>query len=120
VGFVTKSVTTASGIASLAGHTFFAQVVSKDPIRALTINNLAAVNIFFTLGEKVTESSDVFTIPPSTEIDFDVWEMSDEDVHVLAFGSDSTATFALVYKYGPPVAVGFRTGTQGPKTAISA
>jgi hypothetical protein len=120
MGFVTKSLTTATGSGSLAGHTFTAQIVSKDPIRSLTINNLSAVNIFFTLGEKVTETSDVFTIPPSTEVDFDVWEMSDEDTHYVVVASDSAATVAIIYKYGPPVKIGLGSNPSGPKVAISA
>lgn len=118
--FATKSVTTVSGFATLGGNTFYAQITSKDPIRALTINNTAAVNVVFTLGEKVTETSDLFTIPPSTALDFDVWELSDEDIHILAFGSASAVTFSVLYKSGPPVGIGVRTTQQGPKVALSA
>jgi hypothetical protein len=123
--FATKTVTTRVGIASGTAPdgttlTFVAIIQSGDPIRALTINNTATVNVFFTLGQKSTETADFFTVPPSTEIDFDVWELSDEDIHWLWFASVSAATFGVIYKSGPPVKVGIRTSPQGPKAAITA
>jgi hypothetical protein len=98
-----------------------AQVNSKDPIRSLTITNLSAANITFYLGENIGQTTDVITLPASTEIDFDMFELGDEDIHQILFvAGPTTGTVLVIYKASPDGPKVIIAGRQAPRGYISA
>src|SRR6266571_3526090 len=86
------------------------QINSKDPIRSLLITNFSAANITFYLGENIGQTTDLITLPASTGIYFDMFELGDEDVHQVIFVSGPfTGVVVVAYKASP----------DGPKVTIA-
>jgi hypothetical protein len=98
-----------------------AQVNSKDPIRSLLITNLSAANITLFLGENIGQTTDQMTIPASTALDFDMFELGDEDIHQIIFMSGpATGTVLIAYKASPDGPKVIIAGRQAPRGYISA
>jgi hypothetical protein len=74
-------------------------IKTADPLRSILIANLSAANITIYLGETVGSATDVFTIPPSTSWEVNVWELSDEDYHdIIITSGPATGTVSIQYK----------------------